>query len=178
MLLEEILAQIPGVEVTGDPKVRIVGISHDSRTIETGSLFVAIKGENTDGLQFLGEAINRGAVAFASESNYPTDLVATALKVTDARRFLADASRVFFKDPASELSLVAITGTNGKTRFATVAKGYVLAAAEHPLRSPHRYSGAAPTGGPPGGRCRNVIVANAPSHEPRAAKPTYTQFSV
>ena len=40
------------------------------------------------------------------------------------------------------------------------------------------HSGAAPTGGPPGGRCRNVIVANAPSHEPTAAKATYTQFSV
>jgi len=115
MLLEEVLAQISGVELTGDPQVRISGIAHDSRAVESGFLFVAIKGENTDGMRFLDQAIKRGASAFASENNPPARLDMPGLKVADARRFLAEVSRIFFKDPTSELELVAITGTNGKT---------------------------------------------------------------
>lgn len=115
MLLEEVLAQIPSAELTGDPRVCISGISHDSRMIKRGFLFVAVKGEKADGLHFLDQAIRRGAAAFASEDNPPANLDTPALKVSDARRFLAEVSRIFFEDPTSELKLVAITGTNGKT---------------------------------------------------------------
>ncbi len=115
MLLEEMLARIPGVELTGDPCVDIRGISHDSRAVGKGFLFVAIKGERTDGMRFLGEAIERGASAFACEDLPPPGPAIPALRVADARRFLAEAARVFYEDPTAELKLVAITGTNGKT---------------------------------------------------------------
>lgn len=115
MPLKEVLTQLSGVELIGDPQVRISGIAHDSRRVESGFLFVAVKGENTDGMRFLDQAIKRGASAFASENHPPAQLDIPALKVPDARRFLAEISRIFFKDPTSRLKLVALTGTNGKT---------------------------------------------------------------
>src|SRR4030095_6673981 len=63
MLLQEILNQVPGTELKGNPLVRILGISYDSRKVRDGHLFVAIKGEKTDGTQFVGEALRRGARA-------------------------------------------------------------------------------------------------------------------
>ena len=115
MLLQEILNQVPGTELKGNPLVRILGISYDSRKVRDGHLFVAIKGEKTDGTQFIGEALGRGAVAVASERTVEVPAETAALRVPDERRFLARASGVFFRNPASELHLVAITGTNGKT---------------------------------------------------------------
>ncbi|HYK90995.1 MAG TPA: UDP-N-acetylmuramoyl-L-alanyl-D-glutamate--2,6-diaminopimelate ligase [Acidobacteriota bacterium] len=115
MLLKEIISQIGGVELRGDPNVQIRGISYDSRAVESGSLFVAMKGEKANGMSYLAEAVRRGAAAVASQENPPEIAKIPALKVPDARRFLAEAALIFFQDPASELELVAITGTNGKT---------------------------------------------------------------
>src|SRR5262245_33598548 len=115
MFLQEILNQIPGTEVRGNPLVRILGISYDSRNVRDGHLFVAMKGEKADGNQFVGDAIERGAAAVASEHPIEAPPGVAAFKIPEARSFLARASRVFFGNPASQLRLVAITGTNGKT---------------------------------------------------------------
>jgi UDP-N-acetylmuramoyl-L-alanyl-D-glutamate--2,6-diaminopimelate ligase len=115
MLLREILAEIPAVEFSGTPDVRIRGITYDSRLVRDGYLFVALKGERSDGALFVSQALERGAAAIASELPLRPAPGTAALKVADGRLFLAEASRVFFQDPASRLKLVAITGTNGKT---------------------------------------------------------------
>ncbi len=115
MLLEEIIARIPDARFAGDPRVPITGITCDSRTVRSGSLFVAIKGEKTHGAQFLDEAMQRGAAAIAAERELSAHPGISVLKVPDARRFLAQASVTFYRDPTDELKLVAITGTNGKT---------------------------------------------------------------
>jgi UDP-N-acetylmuramyl-tripeptide synthetase len=109
------LAEIPVVEFTGTPDVRIRGITYDSRLVRDGYLFVALKGEHSDGALFVPQAIERGAVAVASELRLRPTPGTAALRVVDGRKFLADASRMFFQDPAARLKLVAITGTNGKT---------------------------------------------------------------
>ncbi len=90
-------------------------ISYDSRAVEAGDLFVAIRGQKTDGNLHIPQAMDRGAVAIASEiaPDAPPDVV--TVRVADARNFLAQASQVFFRQPASQLKLVGITGTNGKT---------------------------------------------------------------
>ncbi|PYV41681.1 MAG: UDP-N-acetylmuramoyl-L-alanyl-D-glutamate--2,6-diaminopimelate ligase [Acidobacteria bacterium] len=115
MLLGEILAQIPRTEARGDLQVSVREISYDSRAVEAGDLFVAIRGQKTDGNLHIPQAMDRGAVAIASEidPDAPPDVV--TVRVADARNFLAQASQVFFRQPASQLKLVGITGTNGKT---------------------------------------------------------------
>ncbi len=115
MLLEDIIARTSGAELSGDPRTRIDGISYDSRSVEKGFLFVAIKGEKTDGMRYLEQAVARGAAALACETLPASRMTIPALKVSDARKFLAEAALIFFRDPTRELRLVAITGTNGKT---------------------------------------------------------------
>jgi UDP-N-acetylmuramoyl-L-alanyl-D-glutamate--2,6-diaminopimelate ligase len=115
MRLQELVNRIPGLILHGDPAVEFHGISYDSRKVRPGDIFVALRGERFDGAQFAEEAAGRGAAALASDRDFHTPPGVPALKVEDARIFLADLSRVFFQDPASRLQLVAITGTNGKT---------------------------------------------------------------
>ena len=114
MRLKEALADIPGVAQAADsPDIR--GITYDSRQVEPGFLFVAMKGEKTDGNAFVCQAVGRGAVAVASEQTHPAEPGVTFLRVDDARKFLAQISRSFFGDPSKRLTLAGITGTNGKT---------------------------------------------------------------
>jgi UDP-N-acetylmuramoyl-L-alanyl-D-glutamate--2,6-diaminopimelate ligase len=115
MFLQKALEQISGFEGRGTKNPEIHGISYDSRSVVAGDLFVAIKGEKSDGARFIPQAIDRGAVAIASENKTDMAPEIAAVVVPDARRFLAEFSRVFYNDPAEELKLAAITGTNGKT---------------------------------------------------------------
>jgi UDP-N-acetylmuramoyl-L-alanyl-D-glutamate--2,6-diaminopimelate ligase len=115
MTLREALKHIPGIKWTGKPDVDLGGISYDSRLVQKGDLFVAIKGEKTDGARFVSQAIKRGAVAVASEQRLDPGPQAASLVVPDARRFLAEMARIFCNDPSLKMKLVGITGTNGKT---------------------------------------------------------------
>ncbi len=115
MLIRELLEQIPGIEFTGNPDTEICGISYDSRSVQKNDLFVAIKGEKADGALFVQQAVDRGASAVASEQCMNLGQHAVCITVSDARKFLAQVSRIFFRDPSSKLNLVGITGTNGKT---------------------------------------------------------------
>jgi UDP-N-acetylmuramoyl-L-alanyl-D-glutamate--2,6-diaminopimelate ligase len=115
MLLNKALERIPGILITGDPEVEIGGIAYDSRTVQKGDLFVAVKGEKSDGAHFIPQAIQRGASAIAAEEQLGLEKYAARLLVPDARRFLAEISGVFYGHPSEKLKLVAITGTNGKT---------------------------------------------------------------
>jgi UDP-N-acetylmuramoyl-L-alanyl-D-glutamate--2,6-diaminopimelate ligase len=115
MLLKTALEQIPGIDPAGIPDVRIDGISFDSRKVRKGDLFVAIRGEKADGACFVKQAAARGAAAIAAERPVDPEGNAPHFIVPDARKFLAEISRIFHEDPASKLNLVAVTGTNGKT---------------------------------------------------------------
>jgi UDP-N-acetylmuramoyl-L-alanyl-D-glutamate--2,6-diaminopimelate ligase len=114
MILREALERIPNIQSTGNPNIDICGIAYDSRSVQKGDLFVAIKGEKQDGARFIGQALNRGAVAVASEKNQ-APAQAVSVVVPDARKFLAEISRIFYRDPSAKLKLVGITGTKGKT---------------------------------------------------------------
>jgi UDP-N-acetylmuramoyl-L-alanyl-D-glutamate--2,6-diaminopimelate ligase len=115
MILHEALQQIPGIDWKGMPGTDFSGISYDSRIVRKGDLFVAIRGEKNDGARFVPQAIDMGAVAIASERELNPKPPAANFIVPDARKFLAEISRIFFGDPSAELKLVGITGTNGKT---------------------------------------------------------------
>lgn len=118
MLLRELAEKIPGAVITGNPEAAIEGVSYDSRQVKPGDLFVALRGEKTDGALFAAQAVAAGAAACAAESGLEPDAGVPVVAVDDARRFLADASRILFDDPASRIRLAAITGTNGKTTTA------------------------------------------------------------
>ena len=97
--------------------LEIRGIRYDSRQVEAGDLFFALRGGSVDGHDYLGVAFERGAVAAIAES-VPTDLDSAGrpvLAVRDSRRALAPISTRFFGNPSSELTLIGVTGTNGKT---------------------------------------------------------------
>lgn len=98
-----------------DPTIR--GIRYDSRLVSPGDLFVALHGTNSNGHDYLDRAISLGAAALVvevmPESGKPFDVPIVCVK--DSRRALAPIAARFFGNPAAELSLVGVTGTNGKT---------------------------------------------------------------
>jgi UDP-N-acetylmuramoyl-L-alanyl-D-glutamate--2,6-diaminopimelate ligase len=110
------------------PDRTISGIKYDSRRVETGDLFVALKGLKADGAEFVGQAIGRGASAIVSESAPPEDVTAPWMKVHDARLALAHLAAAFYEHPSRHMRVVGITGTNGKTTTAYIVASIFEAA--------------------------------------------------
>ncbi|HEX8969869.1 MAG TPA: UDP-N-acetylmuramoyl-L-alanyl-D-glutamate--2,6-diaminopimelate ligase, partial [Chloroflexota bacterium] len=116
-LLADLLAETEGARlVRGEPTLEIGGIAYDSRRVEPGDLFVAIPGLERDGLDFVPQALARGAVAIVAESDAAACADGRAwVRVPRARAALADLSAVFWGHPSRTLRVVGITGTDGKT---------------------------------------------------------------
>jgi UDP-N-acetylmuramoyl-L-alanyl-D-glutamate--2,6-diaminopimelate ligase len=118
MKLGELLQGVPSLEIGASAAVEVTSLAYDSRRVERGTLFFAIRGEKADGHDFIQQALERGAAAVASERAAPADLASKWVRVPRIRRALAEASRVFYGRPDSQLQLIGITGTNGKTTTA------------------------------------------------------------
>lgn len=103
-------------------------VTHDSRRVMPGGIFVAIMGAQSDGNSFVGEATKRGASAIISEQPRPADFKGVWLQVADARIALAKASALVHDYPSSKLVLVGLTGTNGKTTTAHLVDSIFTAA--------------------------------------------------
>ena len=110
--------QITSVHADGDMEVR--GVSYDSQTTAPGDLFVAVSGTVTDGSQFISQALAKGAVCAVCER--PPAQNIPHVVVPSARRALALISCNYFDHPAREMTLVGITGTNGKTTASWLIK--------------------------------------------------------
>jgi UDP-N-acetylmuramoyl-L-alanyl-D-glutamate--2,6-diaminopimelate ligase len=117
----EVLAQ------SGDPGT--TSVEYDSRRVKPGSVFVAMRGESSDGNRFIDQAIATGAVAIVtdSETEKPRANVAWAL-VPHGRRALARVSANFYKKPAERIAVTGITGTNGKSTTAFLLESILAAA--------------------------------------------------
>ena len=120
MKLSQVLKNIPLVGAI-DNDVEITNIAYDSRRIIPGSLFVCIKGYQTDGHQYVENAIQSGAVAVLVQDHMELSAVC-CLKTPDTRKALAMAAANFYGHPEQKLSVVAVTGTNGKTTVTTLVK--------------------------------------------------------
>jgi UDP-N-acetylmuramoyl-L-alanyl-D-glutamate--2,6-diaminopimelate ligase len=105
-----------GSETTSPTSV--TGVAYDSRLIERGQVFVALKGLHADGGAFTRQAIERGAVAIVSERPAPADVRVPWATVTDARLALAVVAAELFRHPSRAMRVIGITGTNGKTTTA------------------------------------------------------------
>jgi UDP-N-acetylmuramoyl-L-alanyl-D-glutamate--2,6-diaminopimelate ligase len=128
MELAKLLEGVAGLEVGPDAGASITSLAYDSRRVQPGSLFFAIAGENNDGHQFIAPALQAGALAVVSERPAPEALAGRWVRVAKIRRALAGAARRFYGEPDSRLTLVGITGTNGKTTTAFLLESIFRAA--------------------------------------------------
>ena len=121
MILKELIKNISPVSMTGDADIDITGVNIDSRRIEAGHLFVAMKGTQTDGHAYIGKAIGQGAAAILCE-DMPEEKAGgvTYVQVKSTEDVVGQVATTFYGDPSHKLKLVGVTGTNGKTTIATL----------------------------------------------------------
>ena len=121
MKLKELLKNINPLHIIGDIEVEITGVNIDSRRIASGHLFVAIAGTQTDGHKYIPKAIELGAKAILCEQ-FPETLTdgVTYVSVASTEDAVGKVATLFYGDPSSKLTLVGVTGTNGKTTIATL----------------------------------------------------------
>ena len=159
MTLAELMAEFTpppagadGLASTALGAIAVTGITHDSRQVAPGFVFVALRGLHADGTAFARDAFTRGAVAVVSEAPSPSDAAVPRgarqlwMQVPEARVALASLSDVFYRHPSRELTLVGITGTNGKTTTAYLLASILDAA---------------------GLRCGRIGTVGLPHREPR-----------
>ena len=120
MTLDQLLKNIKPILVAGSTAVDITGINIDSRKIMPGHLFVAIKGTQTDGHQYIEKAIQSGAAAILCEDLPTQQEGVTYIQVVSTEDAVGKVATLFYGDPTSKLKLVGVTGTNGKTTIATL----------------------------------------------------------
>ena len=122
MKLNDLLKNIKPLNIVGNTDKDIKGINIDSRKIEQGHLFVAMKGTQTDGHKFIKKAIELGASAVLLE-DMPAETAEkdiTYIQVKSTEDAVGKVATTFYGDPSHQLKLVGVTGTNGKTTVATL----------------------------------------------------------
>jgi UDP-N-acetylmuramoyl-L-alanyl-D-glutamate--2,6-diaminopimelate ligase len=115
-----LLREPPVAPSGGDAATDITGVTNDSRRVRSGALFVAVPGLHVDGHDFVAQATRSGAAAAVVERPVG-DAAIPQLVTTDIRRALATASAWWYGDPSHELSVVGVTGTDGKTTTSFLA---------------------------------------------------------
>ena len=128
MRLDKVIRNTGGIFTAGSGAAEIDAICSDSRKVTRGSLFVAVKGFAVDGHEYISRAIGMGARAIVYEDQAMTDFQTSAtsldgislIKVESSRKALAVIASNFYDNPSEKLTLVGITGTNGKTTTVTL----------------------------------------------------------
>jgi UDP-N-acetylmuramoyl-L-alanyl-D-glutamate--2,6-diaminopimelate ligase len=119
--LKEILYKVSIEGLSGSTNIEVTNISMNSRTIKPGNMYVAVRGNQVDGHQFIGQAIELGARSIICET--PPEKLEPGvvfIQVNDSREALGWVASNFYDNPSSQLKLIGITGTNGKTSVATL----------------------------------------------------------
>lgn len=120
MNLEYLIKGLQTKDVIGNLQTEITGVNIDSRRIEEGHLFIAVKGTQVDGHTYINKAIEKGAHAILCEV-IPTDIVnnVTYIQVDNTELSVGQIATTFYGNPTQKMKLVGVTGTNGKTTIAT-----------------------------------------------------------
>jgi UDP-N-acetylmuramoyl-L-alanyl-D-glutamate--2,6-diaminopimelate ligase len=120
-LLKDILYKAGLLDVQGSTNVAVTSVTADSRKVEKHGMFVAVKGTQSDGHQFIDQAVKTGAIAIVCEE-FPASMSekVTYVKVRNSGAALGYIASNFFDNPSSKLKLVGVTGTNGKTTTVTL----------------------------------------------------------
>ncbi|MFM1768452.1 MAG: UDP-N-acetylmuramoyl-L-alanyl-D-glutamate--2,6-diaminopimelate ligase [Verrucomicrobiota bacterium] len=122
LLLRHLVQQLPAAQVEGPLDQPIQGITHDSRRVRPGMVFVAIPGQQPEGHELIGSALDRGAAAVICDRQRLVPPRATRIRVPDVREAMACAARYYYRQPADHLKMVGITGTRGRTTLAFLLK--------------------------------------------------------
>ncbi|MES2330213.1 MAG: UDP-N-acetylmuramoyl-L-alanyl-D-glutamate--2,6-diaminopimelate ligase [Bacteroidota bacterium] len=120
-ILQDILYKVHLKQVQGSTGITVTGIQIDSRKVRAGDVFVAIRGAQSDGHQFIDKAVSLGAVAVVCDempASFSEDV--TYLQVTNSNEAVAYMAHQFYGEPSTKMKLVGVTGTNGKTTIATI----------------------------------------------------------
>lgn len=120
MKLKRLLSVLDVCECTADPELDVRDISFDSRTTQPGDLFAAVCGYESDGHRFIGAAVARGAAVVLCQKKPEVDI--PYILVADSRLALSRICCEFFGNPSRELSMIGVTGTNGKTTTTYLVK--------------------------------------------------------
>ena len=121
--LGDLLRDLESLEVANGGDVPIAGITNDSRRVRPGFLFVCVRGFKDDGHRYVPEALERGAAAVIVEHPLSRPVPVPVIRVPDARKALAWTSARFYDHPSTRLTLIAVTGTQGKTTTAYLIEG-------------------------------------------------------
>ncbi|MDD3803366.1 MAG: UDP-N-acetylmuramoyl-L-alanyl-D-glutamate--2,6-diaminopimelate ligase [bacterium] len=103
------------LEIKNFKDVEVSGISLDSRDIKKATLFVAVKGKNLDGNKFIGKAVKKGASAILTSEKNSTDFGVPVIFTDSINRTVSLMAKNFYSNPLSEIKVIGVTGTNGKT---------------------------------------------------------------
>ena len=119
--LQDIISAIDTIEIVGDTSVEVAALNYDSRRVAAGDCFFAVVGVQSDGHNYIAQAIERGARAVVCE-RLPEEAIdgVCYVQVADTNAAMADMAAAFYGHPSRELKLVGVTGTNGKTTTATL----------------------------------------------------------
>lgn len=120
-LAESLRGEVDVLEQAGNLHVPLTAITDDSRNVQGGSLFVAVKGEQVDGHRYVSSALSSGAAALVMQESI-AGVDCPYLRVADSRKALGHLGSRFYGDPSGRLRMIGITGTNGKTTTAYVCK--------------------------------------------------------
>ena len=123
MKLQELIQDIPVKAIIGNKGTDVTGINIDSRLVDDGHLFIAMRGTQTDGHSFINKALSKGAKAICCETmpeNAPEYPDVAFVLVENTERIAGKVATRFYGDPTQKLKLVGVTGTNGKTTIATL----------------------------------------------------------
>src|SRR5437870_6101523 len=115
MQLKTLLAATPVREIIGPTERAAESIAYDSRRVQRDGLFVALRGEKSDGHDFIGQAIEKGAAVIVAERAEKHSR-ATCVVVENTRSAMADLAARFYNFPARKLKLAAVTGTTARRR--------------------------------------------------------------
>jgi UDP-N-acetylmuramoyl-L-alanyl-D-glutamate--2,6-diaminopimelate ligase len=130
--LADLLRGVPVLVLQGNAETDIRGIAYSSKSVEPGHLFAALKGEKTDGHDFVPEAVERGAAAVLSDRPKPPDVQPVWIQVSDPREALALAAANFYGHPSDKMKVVGITGTKGKTTITFILESILKKAGSAP----------------------------------------------
>ncbi len=132
MRLSQLFKDIPLRPLQADSDPEVAGLAYDSRQVEPGGLFFALRGEKADGHQFIEQAIQRGAVAVVMEEERPLPPGVAGFLAENGRRVMALAAAAFYGDPTADMTVVGVTGTNGKTTTTYLLEAVLRAAGKRP----------------------------------------------
>lgn len=125
-MLQALQGQVAIVESSGDHAIPVRAVSDDSRSIQPGSLFIAVKGEQVDGHRFIPAAMEAGMAALVLQQPVG-NLSVPFVRVVDSRKALGLLGSRFYGEPSSQIRMIGVTGTNGKTTTTYVCKALLEA---------------------------------------------------